>query len=82
MKRELKKLVNKHKDISNEWFNMTIENSTAEEIKEKWNDLVQCRFEIANTCINILGIKTDEQAKAIGESVTRSTLHKCLKRAN
>lgn len=81
MKRELKKLVNKYEDITNGWFNMSIKNSTAEEIKEKWDDLVQCRCEIANVCINILGIETDEQAKAISESLTRSTLHKCLKRA-
>lgn len=79
MKRELKKLVNKYEDITNGWFNMSIKNSTAEEIKEKWDDLVQCRCEIANMCISILGIKTEEEAKAISESLTRSTLRKCLK---
>lgn len=79
MKRELKKLVNKYEDITNGWLNMSINNSTAEEIKEKWDDLVQCRCEIANICISILGIKTEEEAKAISESLTRSTLRKCLK---
>ena len=80
MKRELKKLFDKNRVITNEWYLMTIENSTAEEREEKWNELQKCRYEIMDVSTDLLGIKTREQAIVFSESTSRSTI--CRKYKN
>lgn len=81
MKRELNKLLTKHQEIKKEWFNMTVENSTKKEKDDKWNELKECRHEIAEKCVEILGIRTRDQAIAFSESISRSTcLYKFIKK--
>lgn len=81
MKRELNKLLSKHQEIKKEWFNMTVENSTSKEKNDKWNELQKCRYEIAEKCIEILGIRTRDQAIAFSESISRHTgLYKFIKK--
>jgi hypothetical protein len=74
MKRELKALLDEHQKISDEYYAMESLNSTGEERKNKWLEIMVCREKIASLCCDILGIKTEDQAKALAASMDRGRI--------
>lgn len=82
MKRELKVLLEEHQRISEENYVMTTYNSTDEERKNKWLEMMVCREKIASLCCDILGIKTEDQAKALAASIDRGRIINYIRKSS
>lgn len=80
MKRDLKALLKEHNKISEEHYRMDINNSTNKERNEKWIELLICREKIACLCADVLGIKTEDQAKALAASMDRGRIIRYIRK--
>ena len=71
MNRQLKKMIRECRELECKWYKMTVYNSTDEERKDAWLDILAKRREVAYKCAEILGVKDEDDARVIGSSVER-----------
>lgn len=79
MNRQLKKMVRECRELEQKWYKMTTYNSTDEERKDTWLDILCKRREVAYKCAEILGVKDEDDARVIGSSVERGHMFHYLK---
>jgi len=79
MNRQLKKMINECRELECKWYEMAANNSTDEERKDAWLDILVKRKEVAYKCAEILGVKDEDDARAIGSSVERGHMFHYLK---
>ncbi len=79
MNRQLKKMIKECRELESKWYGMTVYNSTDEERKDAWLDILGKRREVAYKCAELLGVKDEDDARVIGSSVERGHLLHYLK---
>ena len=82
MNRQLKKMIKECRELEQKWYNMTVDNSTDDERKDAWLDILVKRKEVAYKCADILGVKDEDDARVIGSSVDRGSLFQYLQERN
>jgi len=82
MNRQLKKMIKECRELEQKWFNMTVDNSTDDERKDAWLDILVKRKEVAYKCAELLDIKDEDDARVIGSSIDRACLFHYLQGSN
>lgn len=82
MNRQLKKMIRECHELERKWYKMTIYNSTDDERKDAWLEILVKRREIAYKCAELLGVKDDVDARVIGSSVNRAHMLHYVRESN
>jgi hypothetical protein len=82
MNRQLKKMIRECHELERKWYKMTTYNSTDDERKGAWLEILIKRREIAYKCAELLGIKDDVDARVIGSSIDRGHMLHYVKELN
>lgn len=74
MNRQLKKMIKECRELEQKRHSMTVDNSTDDERKSAWLDILVKRKEITYRCADILGVKDEDDTHMIGSSVDRGNM--------
>ena len=82
MNRQLKKMIRECRELEQKWFEMTTYNSTDEERKDAWLDVLVKKREVAYKCAELLGVKDEDDAKVIGSSIDMGRMFHYVRELN